>query len=116
MGHPVRLIFAYISDQWVATWDTAELFFGGRVEILVNNAGVVSPVNWRLMLDVNMGGLSIGESGRGCPVDARPSSKQQTCKTGGCRDDAGCGADGSQQGRAGRDCGAGEVDPIPVQL
>jgi len=47
-------------EMWKAAWDEAELFFGGQVEALMNNAGVFSRTNWELMLDVNLKGLAIG--------------------------------------------------------
>lgn len=47
-------------EMWKAAWDEAEQFFGGQVEVLMNNAGVFSRTNWQLMLDVNLGGLATG--------------------------------------------------------
>jgi len=47
-------------EMWKNAWDEAEKFFGGQVQVLMNNAGVYSKNNWKLMLDVNLGGLAIG--------------------------------------------------------
>ena len=66
------------AEMWKLVWDEAEKFFGGQVEVkcelkyrfhplfqvLMNNAGVFSRTDWKLMLDVNMGGLATG--GIGC--------------------------------------------------
>jgi len=46
--------------MWKDAWDEAEQFFGGKVQVLMNNAGVYSKTNWKLILDVNLGGLAIG--------------------------------------------------------
>jgi len=46
--------------MWRSAWDQAEQFFGGQVQVLMNNAGVFNRTNWRLMLDVNLGGLATG--------------------------------------------------------
>jgi len=46
--------------MWRSAWDQAEKFFGGQVQVLMNNAGLFSKNNWRLMLDVNLGGLATG--------------------------------------------------------
>lgn len=45
--------------RWRQVWDEAEEFFGGKVEALLNNAGLFNS-NWKLMLDVNFGGLLTG--------------------------------------------------------
>ena len=68
-------------EMWRAAWDEAEKFFGGQVEVhcpipqeistkvllfcqvLMNNAGLFSRTNWKLMLDVNLGGLATGNLG-----------------------------------------------------
>merc|ERR1711892_1095333 len=47
-------------EMWKDAWDEAEKFFGGQVQVLMNNAGVYSKNNWKLILDVNLGGLAIG--------------------------------------------------------
>lgn len=47
-------------EMWKMAWDHAEKFFGGQVQVLMNNAGVFHRTNWRLMLDVNLGGLATG--------------------------------------------------------
>ena len=63
-----------------AAWDQAEKFFGGQVQVcwsgslgivfslcfsscqvLMNNAGLFHRTNWKLMLDVNLGGLATGK-------------------------------------------------------
>ena len=41
-------------------WDEAETWLGGKVDVLMNNAGVFSRTNWRPMNDINMTGLLIG--------------------------------------------------------
>ena len=64
--------------MWRSAWDQAEKFFGGKVQVrgdlllmclysssykvLMNNAGVFNRTNWRLMLDVNLGGLATGNN------------------------------------------------------
>jgi len=47
-------------EMWKSAWDDAEKFFGGQVQVLMNNAGLFHKTNWRLMLDVNLGGLATG--------------------------------------------------------
>merc|ERR1719369_764855 len=47
-------------EMWKMAWEHAEKFFGGQVQVLMNNAGVFHRTNWRLMLDVNLGGLATG--------------------------------------------------------
>jgi len=47
-------------EMWKSAWDEAERFFGGQVEVLMNNAGVLSKTNWKMMLDVNLVGLVTG--------------------------------------------------------
>jgi len=47
-------------EMWRDAWDKAEKFFGGQVQVLMNNAGLFSKENWRLMLDVNLRGLATG--------------------------------------------------------
>jgi len=47
-------------EMWKSAWDEAEKFFGGQVQVLMNNAGLFSRTNWKLMLDVNLGGLATG--------------------------------------------------------
>ena len=48
------------SAAWSAAWQEAEQFFGGPVQVLMNNAGLFSRTDWKLMLDVNLGGLANG--------------------------------------------------------
>jgi hypothetical protein len=64
--------------MWKAAWDESEKFFGGQVQVycfsslgtsyyyffcqvLMNNAGLFNRTNWKLMLDVNLGGLATGK-------------------------------------------------------
>jgi len=57
----VTFIILDVRDEqrWRQVWDEAEAFFGGKVEALINNAGLFGS-NWKLMLDVNFGGLLVG--------------------------------------------------------
>ena len=47
-------------SDWDETWTYIEETFGGRVEILVNNAGVSPACGWKLCLDVNIYGVMMG--------------------------------------------------------
>ena len=41
-------------------WDHCETFFEGKVEVLVNNAGLNPSAGWKLCLDVMLYGVMIG--------------------------------------------------------
>ena len=41
-------------------WDHCETFFDGKVEVLVNNAGLNPSAGWKLCLDVMLYGVMIG--------------------------------------------------------
>jgi len=46
--------------EWELVWEEAEQWFAGPVHVLINNAGLFSRTDWRIMLDVNLKGLLIG--------------------------------------------------------
>ena len=47
-------------DDWEATWSHAEKSFGGKVQLLVNNAGVNPNHGWKVCLDVMIYGVMMG--------------------------------------------------------
>ena len=47
-------------EDWEATWYHVEEKFGGRVQILVNNAGVNPAHGWKVCLDVMIYGVMMG--------------------------------------------------------
>ena len=47
-------------DEWEATWTHAEQLLNGKVQILVNNAGVNPAHGWRTCLDVMIYGVMMG--------------------------------------------------------
>ena len=47
-------------SDWVSMWDHCETFFDGKVEVLVNNAGLNPSAGWKLCLDVMLYGVMIG--------------------------------------------------------
>jgi len=47
-------------EQWRTVWEGAEKFFGGRVDALVNNAGIFSKTAYDKVLDINLMGLAHG--------------------------------------------------------
>ena len=47
-------------DEWEATWNHAEEQLNGKVQILVNNAGVNPAHGWRTCLDVMIYGVMMG--------------------------------------------------------
>ena len=59
-----RLMFVKLDvrseAEWEQVWQEAEKWFDGPVDVLMNNAGLFSRTDWRLMLDVNLRGLLIG--------------------------------------------------------
>jgi len=46
--------------QWNKVWDEAEIWLGSKINVLMNNAGVFSRTNWKLMNDINMTGMLTG--------------------------------------------------------
>ena len=47
-------------SDWVSMWDHCETCFEGKVEVLVNNAGLNPSAGWKLCLDVMLYGVMIG--------------------------------------------------------
>ena len=41
-------------DDLVEVFDSTEKFFGGKVEILVNNAGINHSMGWKKCMDVDI--------------------------------------------------------------
>jgi len=48
------------AKQWNKVWDEAEIWLGSKINVLMNNAGVFSRTNWKLMNDINMTGMLTG--------------------------------------------------------
>ena len=47
-------------EEWREVWEKAEKFFGGRVEVLCNNAGIFHKTEWKRTLDINLMGVAYG--------------------------------------------------------
>ena len=47
-------------DDWQKLWEHAESFFGEKVSILVNNAGVSPKQGWKTCIDVMLLGVGFG--------------------------------------------------------
>ena len=60
--HSVIKLRCNVSKQsdWESTWSHVEEKFGGKVHILVNNAGVSPAFGWKLCLDVMIYGVMMG--------------------------------------------------------
>ena len=46
--------------EWEEVWEKAEVWLCGPVQVLINNAGLFSRTDWKVMLDVNLKGLMVG--------------------------------------------------------
>ena len=51
-----------VADEtdWMSTWSHTENYFEGRVQLLVNNAGVNPHHGWKTCLDVMIYGVMMG--------------------------------------------------------
>ena len=47
-------------SDWMNTWSHTEKYFNGKVQILVNNAGINPHHGWKTCLDVMMYGVMMG--------------------------------------------------------
>ena len=47
-------------SDWMNTWSHTEKYFNGKVQILVNNAGVNPHHGWKTCLDVMIYGVMMG--------------------------------------------------------
>ena len=47
-------------NDWEKMWDHTEETFGGKVQVLVNNAGINPSVGWKPCIDIMLYGVMIG--------------------------------------------------------
>merc|ERR1712013_863217 len=64
LGEKTRTLFGEQDvtkqEEWREVWEKAEKFFGGRVEVLCNNAGIFHKTEWKRTLDINLMGVAYG--------------------------------------------------------
>ena len=60
--HNIFLSRCNVADEndWFSTWSHTEKHFGGKVQLLVNNAGVNPHHGWKTCMDVMIYGVMMG--------------------------------------------------------
>ena len=49
-------------SDWETLWEAAEKFFDGKINVLVNNAGVNHLVGFDLCMEINLNGVLLGSN------------------------------------------------------